>query len=102
LLKTIRRIEMKAPTQAQIKKEIATLKKYKPRIREVNGLGDNNHEAIDAQIEVLDEDLDDDAIWERWPEEKKDMRIRMAAEEARNWMDDGLDPPSKSWKELVR
>jgi cell fate (sporulation/competence/biofilm development) regulator YlbF (YheA/YmcA/DUF963 family) len=95
-------VKPKVPNEKQIKAEIEKLEKMKPRIRDITGFGESNHEKIDVQIEVLKEDLDNDDIWDRWPAEEKDMEVRMSAEEARNWLDGAGDPPSKSWKESVR
>lgn len=37
---------------------------------------------------MLEEDLDSDDIWDEWPEEESDVETRMAATDARNWLDD--------------
>ena len=92
---------MKVPTAKQIKKEADKLAKMKPQVRRTTAFGDDNHEAIDAQIRVLDEDMNEDEIYGEW--EGDENRLRDNALEARRWMDgeseDGT--PSYGWKDLV-
>lgn len=90
---------MTKPTSKAIAAEIAKLKALKPKVRRYSFFGDDNHAMIDAQIEVLEKDMDDDAIYRHFSGEP-----RSEAENARNWLDgDAADgAPSKGWKELVR
>lgn len=97
------------PTQKQIDSEIAKLKKMKPRVRRTSAFGDNHHNAIDAQVEVLTSRLSEMAIYDRSDdgtgdelnEDKWRENVRESALEARRWMDgDEPHPPSHNWKEL--
>jgi len=90
------------PTPEEIKAEIAKLRGMKPRIWRYTIWGDNNWKAIEAQIEVLENEMDDDDIQARWPD-YEDMYYQDAALEALRWMDDGEDAevPSASWKPVL-
>jgi len=85
------------PGLDEIDKEIEILEGLKDRLGEQAGLDFRCGPSIDAQIEVLKEDLDNNAIWDHWPHETKDIDTRMAADDARGWLDYGGDPPSKGW-----
>lgn len=89
-------------TPKEVKAEIAKLKKMKPTVRRTSMFGDNHHDAIEAQIEVLTDNLDTDAIWALQDDGDWTEGVREQAERARDWMD-GDEPmaPSEEWKELV-
>ena len=82
-------------TQEQIKKEIEALKTIKPNVRSLSFFGDDNLAALDAQIQVLEEYMDEDEIWDEWPEEESELHVRNSALEAWNWVCDNEDPDSK-------
>ena len=44
-------------TGKEIAAEIAKLKKMKPDVRKTSMFGDNHHDAIDAQVDVLERKL---------------------------------------------
>lgn len=54
---------MNKPTPKAIAAEIAKLKALKPKVKRYTFFGDDNHAAINAQIEVLEKGMDDDAIF---------------------------------------
>ena len=81
-------------TQEQIKKEIEALKTVQPNVRPITFFGDDNFAAIDAQIQVLEEDMDEDDIWDEWPEEEQDQYVRDSARHAVDWVNDEEDPDS--------
>ncbi len=91
---------MDEPNDEQIKAEIAALKEIKPRVRKTSTFGDNHHDAIDAQIEVLENRWDDDQIEENYPDEGN---VRDAAFDARNWLQGDGDSESiaADWKSLA-
>jgi hypothetical protein len=97
---------MKAPTPKAVKAEIALLEKMTPHVQQFSMFGDDNHEKIDAQIEVLRDDLDQDDIDERWEvgEGGRGMELRMSAEGAMNWRDGENDEeaPSAGWMILAK
>ena len=92
-------------TRKQIQAEIDKLEDIKPTVLRTSFFGDNYHDAIDAQIEVLENDMDDDDIYNNQDSEEWAQNVVDAALEARQWRDDESEKdfvPSESWKELVR
>jgi len=87
-------------TKKEIQKQIEGLEKIKPKVRETSAFGDNHHDAIDMQINVLKEDLSEDEICEGGEADN----VRDAAISARQWLDGeytDYDDLISSWKELV-
>src|SRR3990172_10801792 len=91
------------PTPEEITTEIAKLRKMKPNVRHYSMFGDNNWMAVEAQIEVLEDEMTSDDIYGRWPEEYEEIYFRDVALEALAWMNDDKDSelPSDSWKSLL-
>ena len=88
-------------TVAEVKAEIKRLQEMKPFVRKTTHFGDDNHERIDAQIRVLEEAMDEDDIWNEWPEEEEHQDIRSQAEYALRWSEgEEKDSPSKDWSWL--
>lgn len=93
---------MKAPTEAQIKAEAIKLTKMRPKVRHFTAFGDNNRDAIEAQIAVLDGNLTIDEIEDKKEEGDWSENQRESATYARYWMDgDEPDSPSSGWAPLV-
>jgi hypothetical protein len=92
---------MPKPTAIEIETEIKTLKTMKPTVRQTSIFGDNHHKAIDAQVDVLQEQMDGDEVDDRYGNSKDN--IRDAAQEAALWLigESEYGKPSDSWKELV-
>ncbi len=90
---------MSKPTDVQIKKEIETLKAMKPKVRRHSAFGDDHHEAIDAQIRVLEERMELMDIDENFEGE-----VHSNAQDARSWLDGEYDEPTLSgeWQSLVK
>ena len=88
------------PTSEEITTEIAKLREMKPNVRHYSMFGDNNWMAVEAQIEVLEDEMTSDDIYGRWPEEYEEIYFRDVALEALAWMNDDEDAevPSDSWK----
>jgi hypothetical protein len=98
---------MKKPTEKQIAKEIQTLKTMKPNIVRYSMFGDDNHAKIDAQIEVLEERLSEDEVYNRFEDSDNPDRTydlvscaRYAAEWLIGQAEDGV--PSKGWEGLAK
>ena len=72
-------------TQEEIEKQIEALKEVRPKIRPTTAFGDDNLAALDAQLNVLEDCLDEDDIWDRWPKDEEDIHTREAALEAYRW-----------------
>lgn len=91
----------KLPTELEIKAEIDKLKKIKPSVRLASKFGDNHHDAIDAQIIVLEDSLDDGEIYDLY--ENGPENVLNAALDAMHWVEGDDDvPPSKNWESLVK
>lgn len=61
---------MKTPkTDAQVVREVATLKRIKPFVRRFSLFGDDNHHAIDVAIDVLEHELYETEIEEKYENE---------------------------------
>lgn len=93
---------MRKPTDLEIDLEIEKLRILKPLVPTVSVFGDQHCDAIDAQINVLEERMDLVNTLDLYMGDSQN--ILSAAESASNWMagesDDG-DPPSESWNDLV-
>lgn len=87
-------------TGKEIAAEIAKLKKMKPDVRKTNMFGDNHHDAIDAQVDVLERKLTLDQCWDEFADAREN--VQECAREAAEWLvGDTDDLPSKEWKELL-
>ncbi|HEV2692246.1 MAG TPA: hypothetical protein VG347_05065 [Verrucomicrobiae bacterium] len=87
----------------EIKTEVTKLKDMQPKIPAKSFFGDDNHGAIDAQIEVLEEDMDEDAINAKEDSEDWSRYAAESARGAREWMDgESDDQPSGDWSCLVK
>lgn len=92
----------KEPTEKQVKKEIETLKKMLEKVRPRDAFGGDNQEKIQAQIDTLEDEWDEDEIYERFPDEEE-MDIRSNALDAYNWMSGNEKmAPSVGWKPLCK
>lgn len=99
---------MKQPSAKQIEAEAKKLAEMKTSVRHFTTFGDDNHAAIEIQIEVLKEDMSIEDIENRgdpdiaaeeelWNESQLEAALR-----ARQWMDgEENESPSKSWEGLV-
>jgi hypothetical protein len=101
----------KPKTPEEIKAEIVALREVHDKVRRRSYFGTDNRACIDAQIVVLEEDLDEDEIDERFmfdetsdDFEEGDREIYHAAQDARAWIEGTGDEPSlvAGWKELVQ
>ena len=77
-------------TQKEIDAQIAALNEVRPRVKPYSFFGDDNLAKLDAQVRVLEEDLDEDDVGEEWPEDDE-MDIRTAADDAVTWRDGESD-----------
>jgi hypothetical protein len=94
----------KRPTLKERIEACLKLREMKPHVLAESMFGDDHHAAIDAQIEVLEEGLDQDRTEYRFQDDPEN--VQSAAMDASRWMEgekiDDFTPPSESWKELVR
>lgn len=109
----------KEPTEKQIEAEIKKLTQIKSNVRKTSVFGDNHHDAIDAQIEVLRDRLTEDDVYDRFPsvedleekaihgeevdEEGYPDNVRSEAVEAARWLagESEYKKLSDNWKELI-
>ena len=54
-------------SQKEIDTDVSALRSVKPRVPEFTGFGDNNHEAINVQIEVLERRRSEDWCYTTFP-----------------------------------
>lgn len=91
-------MKKKAPTDKQIEAEIKKLQEMKPRVPHHTAFGDDNHEAIDAQLVVLRERLDEDAVLAKQDDGEWNEHTSSIARDAANWLNgDEKDAPSVGW-----
>ncbi len=90
------------PTKRDVTAQIKALREIMPKVVHFNFFGDDNHAAIEAQIEVLRSEMHDDEIdAQGWKES-----VASAARDARLWLDgdrddDNMDLVSE-WKEIAK
>lgn len=70
---------------------VEALRKMKNKAPEYTMFGDNNHEGIDAQIAVIEEEQDEDAVYDRYPDDEEDQHTRDMALDAVNWLNGSQD-----------
>lgn len=98
------------PTDQEIEAEIQALKAIKPKVQRFTAFGDDNHAAIDAQIETLEKRFTNDQVYDRYePRGDRDLdldegrteEILMAALDAMMWRlgESSNGAPSKNWQE---
>ena len=94
-------------SQQVIAAEIQTLRAMQPSVRRTSAFGDNHHDAIDAQVDVLTRWMDIDDIEDVYGEdgagEEFAQNVYDAAMGAYEWAHASGDtlPPSKGWETLV-
>jgi len=77
-------------SQAEIESQIKRLIAIRNKIKPFNIFGDSNLDKLDAQIRVLEENLDSEEVWDIWSSEE-DEEVRISAEEAVRWQNDESD-----------
>lgn len=93
---------MPAPTAEQIAQEVSELKNLRDRVRRYTSFGEDNRAAIDAQIDVLENNLDEDSIYDRYDWEGNDRQLSNALD-ALSWLTDETEfAPSIEWRPLIR
>jgi hypothetical protein len=111
---------MARKTEQEIQEEIIKLKSLVGKIQSKNIFGDNNDEALAAVIQVLERNMDEDDIYDEWPEDEDDLdvddevdcyedeyeNVREEAMSAMSWRNGEADEEDGSlfdqWKHLIR
>jgi hypothetical protein len=97
-----------APTFEQIAAEIARLRAVQPRVPRYSFFGDDNREAIDAQIRVLEDALSRDDVHARFGMCSLEFNenILEGALMAHDWMTGELasdeSSPAAGWEAIAR
>lgn len=79
-------------SQEQITEEIKALKTVRPKVRPYSMFNDDNLAAIDAQIKVLENDWDNNDIYNEFDHVDSSEHILESALAARQWMNCEEDP----------
>jgi hypothetical protein len=91
------------PTEKEIIAEMKKLDKMKPKVRRRSMFGDDNHEAIDAQLHVLSNKLTESDIYANYEDEESDnTHVLDSALDAYRWMQGEEVAPSESWEGLTK
>lgn len=96
------------PNKKQVEEEVKKLKELKPLVIPRSFFGDSNIDAIQAQIDTLEMEWDEDKIYNRFGDGERDMHVRNAALSALEWKNTGKTEdgdelsPSDGWKDLVK
>jgi hypothetical protein len=87
-------------TREEIQKEVADLLEIKPQVRRTTFFGDSNWAAIDTQVSVLQDGLNEDYIYNAYGQ---DEHLLNAALEAYGWViEDGeIDSLVDEWRTLI-
>lgn len=86
-------------TQEEITRQIIALKEIRPKVRPRNMFGDDNLAQLDAQINVLENLMDNEDIYEKYDHSGVAEEILEAAIYARQWLDDEDDCESENLAE---
>jgi hypothetical protein len=92
-------------TPKEVADEIKALENVKQRVRPRTYFGDDNLSAIEAQIDVLSEGMDNDEIFDKEDDGEWSCYQRESAEQALEWLE-GADledgsTPSKQWESIA-
>jgi len=93
----------KTPNNHNIKAQITKLQEIKPKVLRRSAFGDNHHDAIDAQIKVLEKGTMGDKAGNYFGDDPQN--VQDAARDAALWLAGQYqDYPDlvESWRELVR
>lgn len=93
-------------TREEVEAEIAKLRGMKERVRRFSAFGDDNWAAIDAQVAVLDRNMNEANIYAKWSgdddEDDGSNPIIDSALDARAWRDGEYEEPcSSGWEPLM-
>jgi hypothetical protein len=91
-----------------IQDQISKLQDMKPNVRKTSSFGDNHHDAIDAQVDVLRNKLTLSKVEQHYAvddtneDDERSESVYEAAVEANEWLFERTDVlPSDGWKELL-
>jgi len=82
---------MTTKTSKQIKALVKKLKALRPKIRPYSMFGGDNIAQLDAMVDVLENELDNDEIFDKYDRDEFAEETLEAALEAKQWMDGDSD-----------
>lgn len=87
-------------TIEEVQQEIKKLEEIKPKVRRLTAFGDDNHKAIEVQIDVLKGTLDENGIYEEYED---DDHLRDNGLEALAWMkgESEIESLAREWATLT-
>lgn len=91
---------MASKSQKEIEKKIEELKGLQDKIRPNDMFGGSNTDKLEAVIKALEDDMDEDDIYEEWDVDEDDSLydIMNIARNAVEWRDgDSEDDPAEGW-----
>jgi hypothetical protein len=90
------------PTDDEVEKEIEGLRKIKPKLPAQNYFNENIHDAVDAQIAVLEERMEEDDVDENYGDDADN--VRSSAQDACAWLNGEHETDSlvAEWEPLVK
>lgn len=88
-----------ARTRIEIEDELNALKELRNNVPPQTAFGDNNQDAIDAQIKVIENRMTFEEVIDEF--EIDGDYILSNAQDAVRWLRDDDEPVSDSWRDLV-
>jgi hypothetical protein len=76
---------------------IKCLESQKEKAPVMTFFGDNNHDAIDAQIEVIENDYDDDEVYKNWESNDNTLSAALVVVEWLNGNDSAGEELRTQW-----
>ena len=95
---------MDKPTKEEVLRQIDLLREGLPTVKHYSMFGDDHHKAINAQIKVLEQNMDEDGIYQRWGDDERDAYLLDNALEAMHWRDgdgEAEESPWEGWQSLI-
>lgn len=84
-------------TPAEREEEVSALRAIKSSVPSRSAFGDDNDGSISAQIQVIEEEMDEDQARREWG----DDYIQSSALEAVAWLTEDNPPPSEEWAAMA-
>jgi len=93
--------KVKKPTAAEVEAEVKKLQELAPKIRQVDFFGGSNRAKIQAEINVLQNNLDEDDIYDTYG---GNPDVESSALYVAQWRDEGSEDgaASEGWVPLVK
>lgn len=93
---------MSPKTDAEVEAEIVSLKSMKPKVRRYTAFGEDNRDAIQAQIDVLEQKISGGKIYDRFGDDEYLHGQALTASAWRSGENAEDGSPSEQWAPLVQ